>query len=255
MAHVSDDDTEQALFAAACWVRHRQGARWRPIRLTKRGCALSQTEYGVSAQFLLSIFELCHSDPPPGKRQMTTHPVHEAWLRAFPDSAPAGFICRYTASDRWLRVHALPNGKRYATTPDERAEILRRYNTVGTDLLGDGAPCVLFLARFGENTDWDDDTTACLLPERPLHYLEYGAPDEPIQFFHLPVVWRAGDFDSFLEAKADDRMGPALFFNFEGRRAVAPYDGGADLFYAAPEEVAHGRRRYQQWISKRPDGL
>lgn len=50
--------------------------------------------------------------------------------------------------DWWLRIHSLPQSRRYPETPPDWEELLARHNTVATELLGDGEPCVLVISRF-----------------------------------------------------------------------------------------------------------
>src|SRR5215208_4167866 len=65
------------------------------------------------------------------------------WGEHFPGSAPVGFMLRQIYDERWLRIHSLPESKRYADTVGEYAELLRRHNQVATDALGDGSRCYL----------------------------------------------------------------------------------------------------------------
>jgi hypothetical protein len=179
----------------------------------------------------------------------------QAWNAAFPQSAPAAFLCRPATADRWLRTHSLPDSKRYAEGDDEREEILRRYNAIATEVLGADAQCLVFVARFGHGRDWRPDEDSPLNRMNPTHVLSHGTEDDEIQFFAAAATWRATAFDELLSAVADDRTGPVLFFNPARGTVFAPYDGGADLFLASAGEVRDLRRQFRSWVSPHADGL
>jgi len=148
------------------------------------------------------------------------------WTTAFGPFPPLGYICREHLHDRWLRIHNLPESKRYPDCEAEYAELLRRHNEVATTVLGNGEPCVLFVASYG---------------------------DAPI--IATPVIWQPHAFDHLIRAVADEDHGPALFANIQHRTAYAPYDGGADFFLDSPESASWLKRQWASWLSSRADGL
>lgn len=60
----------------------------------------------------------------------TSTTLSKAWRARFGEVLPAGFLCREALSDRWLRIHSLPESKRYPADPSEMAELLSRHNRV-----------------------------------------------------------------------------------------------------------------------------
>jgi hypothetical protein len=182
------------------------------------------------------------------------HPIALAWRAKFGDALPVGFHCRDALATRWLRIHSLPESKRYPHTEAEYAELLKRHNAVASQLLGEGSECVLFVTRYQESTEWQpsNDVPIVGTPELVLFAERDG---EPIIFFALPVTWRAYAFDSLLRAAADDRTGSLLFANFDASSIYAPYDGGADLFFPDAESVMLARRKYSSWLSKNIGGM
>jgi hypothetical protein len=186
---------------------------------------------------------------------MAIHTLARAWRKVFPSAWPAGFLCRQALADRWLRIHSLTGSRRYPDAPNDYLELLERHNTVATHVLGSGAPCVLFIARYGHSTHWVPSLTPCLHAAKPSHVFTTMQAEEPIQFFGLPVVWRAQAFDELIAAAADDQTGPLLFANLKTACLYAPYDGGADLFFASPAGVALARNQFAPWLSARQDGL
>ena len=72
----------------------------------------------------------------------------DAWARWY-DVEPFGHALRVAYSDRWVRIHTLPRGKRYAETEAERREIAKRYEAAGKDVLGTRAECTLVGYGYG----------------------------------------------------------------------------------------------------------
>jgi len=188
----------------------------------------------------------------------------ETWFSWFPDAPPVGFLLREAEPDRWLRIHGLPNSRRHPTSGWDHAELLRRHNAVATDLLGEGAPCAAVLfdvcdpqrgsalgARAGL-TESELPRVGTLPPE--LWGEDKGLFVEPVCLFGGSTVWRAGAFDIFIAAVAQDRV-RGLFAALETSAVYAPYDGGADLIFPTTWERDLARERYEGWLSSRQDGL
>jgi hypothetical protein len=54
--------------------------------------------------------------------------ITQATAAAFGDLPPVSHLLRRAILDRWLRVHSLPQSKRYAETDVEYEELIRRHN-------------------------------------------------------------------------------------------------------------------------------
>ncbi len=179
----------------------------------------------------------------------------QSWKNAFNGALPAGFLLRQHFPDRWLRIHSLPEARRYPSCATEYEELLNRHNTVAGYVLGEGSKCSLFIARFGENREWSDTTLLPLVGDIPSHAIESEDPDEPIQFYGLQVTWSRSAFDKLICAAADDQTGPILFANTASQTIYAPYDGGADLFFSSPSAAQVAKSKFRSWLSRREDGL
>jgi hypothetical protein len=186
------------------------------------------------------------------------------WSVWYPGAPPIGFLLRAAYPERWLRIHSLPGSKRYATSAADYAELLLRHNTVAADLLGGvGAPCAVLVCATSEGP-WSrnlgaqaalaegDLPFACRLPAAL--WEQRAAFAEPVHLIGGACTWQVGAFDGFLRAVADDEV-KGLVIELERGQVYAPYDGGADLFFATREERDSGRKRYESWVSSRPDGL
>jgi hypothetical protein len=139
--------------------------------------------------------------------------VARQWNAGFHPALPAGFVCRQALADRSVRIHSLPESKRYADSDAERIELRRRHDTVATEVLGEGGSCTLFITRYGDSKEWSASEDLFIGPATPVHVFSASNADESeeaMQFFAVPVTWTAGAFADLILAAADDRTGPLL---------------------------------------------
>lgn len=198
-------------------------------------------------------------------RQMTVQTIAEAWHSSFGPALPAGYLCRTTLPDRWMRIHSLPESKRYPDTEAERDEVLRRQNAAACYALCEGAECILFITQYGESRHWPDYYVEGSRYTREFLALNRFSPeyvqsydegqDGPMQFFATRQHWHTGAFDELILMCANGTAGPYLFANIDRRTAYAPYDGGADLFFPASDAAVEARREFSDWLSKIDSGL
>ena len=181
----------------------------------------------------------------------------DRWRATFGDIAPAGFVCRNAHPERWLRVHSLPESKRYPETNTERREILERHAAVARHVLGDGTQCTLFISRWGPARVWaaDDLPWLGVLPAHLASFLspeDDGFVNEPdwewLQVFGIDITWKAHGHDRLVLACANDATGPLLVANLFRGTAYAPYDGGADLFFPDSMAVDVARDAFGDWV-------
>jgi hypothetical protein len=179
------------------------------------------------------------------------------WLAWHPGSVPIGWVLRHD-EDRWLRIHSLPESKRYPDTDAEREVLLARHNTVADAIIGD-APCVLlgfdYEGRY--HLPLDHRLRAWLSDAPPVMRI---APDEddedaePTSIFASRVTWHPGAFDELMLDVAEDRL-RFLLVNWNSGAVYAPYDGGADLIWPTETERDAARARYASWLSLEESGL
>jgi hypothetical protein len=188
----------------------------------------------------------------------------DQWAAWYPDAPPIGFLLREAYEHRWLRIHSLPESKRYPKSGWEYAEVVRRHNVVANDVLGVGAPCAALIYR-GCNDRWSDrlgrvsglgeeplPRVAPLPPE--LHDEDEGIFEVPMCIFGVATRWQPGSFDAFISATADNKV-RGLLVELRRGQVYAPYDGGADLIFATEVERDAAHQRYAAWLSSDPSGL
>lgn len=176
------------------------------------------------------------------------------WSRFHGGSPPLSYVLRSAGQTPWVRLHALPNSKRYSENAAERQEILNRANTLGTEILASSPNCWLVQCRAaGGSTSYP--SASAIEPEASLRFVD--PEDDDMQWIALlaSVRWQEGSFDDLLMARADDDTGPILLMNSGNGAIFAPYDGGFDLFPASIAEVKRLKRFYADWLSSHPGGL
>lgn len=177
-----------------------------------------------------------------------------AWTSAFPGCLPVGYLLREAYEDVWLRIHSLPDSKRYADTPDEWRELLRRHRTVADAVLGQGATCWMIRPELTlEQHERETVPFAEALAAFDWKALDLGdsrIDGRPAKLLGVPVPWDATALEPVLRAVADDLTGPLLFFSMETAQAYAPYDGGADLFFRTRSASQEAVRRWYLWLAR-----
>ncbi|MFD9125564.1 hypothetical protein [Kitasatospora sp. NPDC059571] len=154
-----------------------------------------------------------------------------------------------------MRFHSLPESQRYPQDESEYAVVLERYNTVLDELFAGADVYVI-------TSVWTSG------PEVPPHRPDAGywqsllVEDDPDPeyrtYSHLFAVrrpWQRGCLDELLRDVADDRAADVLITDTGLRRIHHPYDGGADVFLATPEERDRLRDRHAARLSAHPAGL
>lgn len=180
----------------------------------------------------------------------------EGWQRNWPNADPISHQLRVRYCDRWVRFHSLPESKRYADSPEEYAEIIRRYRTALAELPGGHAPehLVVIAEEFGSRdlaTGWSKRHLPDAWPWRRVE------DDDPELGFHYLWVRKGltdSQLDALLTAVADDQAyvvlaAPNLSWLF------CPYDGGADVILPDVATRDALRDRHPDWLSALPSGL
>ncbi len=122
------------------------------------------------------------------------------WSKHLPDAPPLAHILRQTYQPRWLRIHSLPESKRYPETEAEYAELLFRHNTVATEVLGVGSPCFLIRAFY------------CYEPSEGDSAWSFELADDKFSFEVEEVEWGFGQFNELLREVADDLLTRKILF-------------------------------------------
>jgi hypothetical protein len=179
------------------------------------------------------------------------------WHARYGRAMPVGHVLRQELSERWLRVHSLPQSKRYPDSAEELSEVLARHNAVASEILGSESACLLFAVHYeavaAEAVDFPNGLVLHHLPE-----LSGPPPHDPeitAAIYGAEITWRSGSFDSLIGGIAEDRLQSVVFMSLQTGRVYSPYDGGMDLIVLNSSEVTAYKARWSSWLSARSDGL
>lgn len=184
-----------------------------------------------------------------------TAALTEMWQRHWPDCPPVGYKLRGPYRNVWVRFHSLPESKRYAQDESEYAVVLERYNTVLDELFAGGHVYVI-------TPVWATESEVPRSPADAGYWQTLLVEDDPdpefrtyCHLFAARRLWRYGCLDELLRDVADDKVAGVLITDTRMGRVYHPYDGGADVFLATPEERDETRDRHADWLSSHPLGL
>jgi hypothetical protein len=176
----------------------------------------------------------------------------------YSDTEPRGWAMREEYPERWLRIHSLPEGKRYASSDDQLDILLDRHNSVAEAVLG-SAPVAL-LGYDYEGRDLLPNThplRSWLTAAPPIMQIPPDDDDEDAKatsVFGALIEWEVGALNARLLDVAADRL-RLMLVNWDTGAAYAPYDGGADLFWPSAAERDLAEERFRAWLSAHPSGL
>jgi hypothetical protein len=183
--------------------------------------------------------------------------VKKSWELFLPGVSPLSDVMREKFPGNWMRLHCLPNSKRYAENSGERNEILLRCKTLFGEIFL-SSKCNLVLCFFPESIGkvrpWLSD-----LKLEKFEEITVGSGEAPYIVTLLGSVFNGQRplFEEMILAVTEDSSGPLLFFDHVSGVVFAPYDGGIDLFFFQNTEyqINYFRNKYSDWLSDRADGL
>ena len=189
---------------------------------------------------------------------------NEDWYRHHAGLFPIGYLLRRDGAKHWLRVHSLPESKRYAETQDEWQILLSRQNELAMKVLGP-EPCWMVQTHWvtpaGEVDIADANDLFRATREFGLRYafqFKESEADEEDKLWNVHALlseWSAGKFDAVLRDIAEYRAAPTLWMSSTSGAIFAPYDGGVDLFLPTQSTVASLVNAHPDWLSSHPAGL
>ena len=140
--------------------------------------------------------------------------------------------------------------------------MLARHNTIITDILGDNANVLLVTGDYSHIDASEPHITQVepSLQDFSFQRINYELSPEQYdddQVYRLAfaeTVWKPHLHNSLLRDIADDRL-RAFFISKVNGAIAAPYDGGIDFVLQDTETKDFYRKKYEDWLSAREDGL
>lgn len=185
------------------------------------------------------------------------------WSSAFPNALPISHLLKHQISDKWFRIHSLPESKRYAESAEEYEVILSRQNEVATDILGENAKIYIVTGEFDWETNqahvvhYDDALKGydfCIITAIDLFKFDPNEYEEGQTYTpaFAETTWARHKHDDLLLEVAKDRS-RAFFVSFEKNSIFAPYDGGADFVVKDEITREYYKNKYKAYLSDRED--
>ncbi|WP_418501322.1 DUF3885 domain-containing protein [Flagellimonas sp.] len=193
---------------------------------------------------------------------MTESEFIDYWNKEYPESLQINHELKLVYSDRWFRIHSLPESKRYAETEYEYKIILDRQNQLINDLIGEESEVAISFGlytnditndSYKELTDFGEFLKVLTIDLHKVRPEEY----EDEIYFDIYVKtekWKNGNRDEILKAIADDEI-RAMFVSTSKKCVIAPYDGGVDVIVDSTEKRDRLKAKYKDWLSDREDGM
>lgn len=179
---------------------------------------------------------------------MHAHWFQQPLCRAF----PIAHLMRQAFPEYWLRIHSLPESKRYPEDEAERQIVFERYSRFGSALLGEGSECLIIKSHFNHSHRQAD-----FMPElqwTAIHTVDE-SDEEAWCSWVAHTVWDPVAFRPLLLAIADDSEQFVSFVSKVTGCIFSPYDGGADGFSLDATALHRLREEFASWRSKHPGGL
>lgn len=189
------------------------------------------------------------------------------WAKNFSKTPPINHLFKQNLKERWLRIYSLPDAKRYANTPEEWAILLERQNTLFVDLMPcDAKICIVSGIFSNENTVFEKEVFGTLPYHKTLNFKALDALDmhavsgdwydEGMKFTpcFAEEIYAPHKFDSILKSIANDEW-RLFFLDPKTHTIIAPYDGGVDIILGEKYPLSIFTKKYENWLSKREDGL
>lgn len=175
----------------------------------------------------------------------------------FGTTPPIGFCLRADHSQRWLRLHSLPQSKRYAETDVERTEVRRRAWAAASEVLPTGAQVWLTVTGYSPQNAPSEVRLPSMpsLRFEPVAEFNHRLLAEASVVFAARTTWPHAHFGQVIDLIARDELRLVWLSSVSGE-VFAPYDGGIDLILeSAPRREALRRSFPADWFSSREDGL
>ncbi|MCB9229216.1 MAG: hypothetical protein H6618_06355 [Deltaproteobacteria bacterium] len=181
------------------------------------------------------------------------------WSTYYQNTLPVGFMLREEYGARWLRVHSLPNSKRYPEGKEDEIEVCKRSLESAKDVLG-ASNITVYFSIYDESKDAAISGSEWLksLDFKSIEYKDVSEDDEDPYYlitFGAKFDWDEELFQQIILDVAKENISYISFYSKETKGVFSPYDGGADLFYLEPSKREQAQVKFKKWISPREDGL
>jgi hypothetical protein len=169
------------------------------------------------------------------------------WALHYPELPPINDVFKQRFSDRWVRIHSLPDSKRYADTKSEWDILLQRQNAVIDHVLQQDEKIQIVI-----NAAEEHNYMFTAFNAHAIGVFKDADHETEFSSFVIDETWQSHTFNPMLIMIAEEQM---RAFIIGTDCIVAPYDGGMDIIAKDTEACWAFKRHFSNWLSKRHDGL
>jgi hypothetical protein len=158
----------------------------------------------------------------------------ESWNKYYTHYPPIGFILRSKEEYNFLRIHSLPESKRYPSNIEDSNLIIGKFTEITQHIFMRGEEVVLFLIQYEiptqiVSTGWNMSKLR-IIPSPWLEKIEeYNDIEEMVIYFGYRN-WEEGCANTFCLAASENTVASITLFSSLTGNVVCPYDGGFDVF-------------------------
>lgn len=183
------------------------------------------------------------------------------WQNNWGDTLPIAEDLKEQFAPLWLRIHSLPNAKRYPESKEEYEEVIKRYEAVLSDLMMHNVDTFYYVVL----TEWNNkDTAPDISPE------QFGLKVESYFFwksidtdevetipqnkmyahkFVAKVSMGIENIHKLLTLVTEDDVAGIIIAPSNLEWLMHPYDGGADIIVSQTQEKQRLEQNFKNWLS------
>ncbi len=169
------------------------------------------------------------------------------WNKSYPETSPINYLFKLTLSDRWFRIHSLPESKRYANSDEDWRILLERQNTIIDDLIFQNTKIKVVVNFIEINNPlfkkYDFTNIGVLVDNKA---------ERVYQSFLFETIWTMNSLNDMLKDIANDELRAYIIGD---DCIISPYDGGMNLYLKDSETRDFYKNKYKKWLSLREDGM
>ena len=196
---------------------------------------------------------------------LTPEEFENLWFLNYSSTLPISHAFKHEYTDRWFRIHSLPDSRRYAENDEDWFCLLNRQNEIISDIFYTNPKVFLVTGEYTYGEPGvhitENDAVFNSYKFQKLNSIDLCKTDSDNYDegqFYLPAfaetIWRHGRHDMLLREIAKDNA-RAFFVSFDLNVIAAPYDGGVDFILEDDSTKNFYKNKYKQYLSLREDGF
>lgn len=193
---------------------------------------------------------------------MTKENLTKYWNELIPNFLPLSHELKNQFNERWLRIHTLPESKRYPDNESEYKEILKRHNLILSDLLEENNSLIFLSFGYGLNENSiEKDNLLVKLGFQENFWMSINVSDDSDEesyfwnVFYDEIKFSENSLNNIFRLIDDEEIRDIMLFSIEKNFVYHPYDGGADIIFKNSKLRDKYKEEYKTWVSNHPQGL